>query len=47
MRDAEVGKMPGELWSERRAVIGLDFLDGQGEMLPEFVLSELSVRDYF
>jgi hypothetical protein len=25
VRDPEVGKMPSELWSERRTVIGLDF----------------------
>ena len=31
--NAEIGKMPGELWSERRAVIGLNFLNGEGEML--------------
>lgn len=36
MRDAEVGKMPGELWSEGRVVIGLDFLDGEGERLSNF-----------
>ena len=36
VRDAEVGKMPGELWSERRAVIGLNFLNGEGEMLTDF-----------
>jgi hypothetical protein len=24
VRNAEIGKMPGELWSERRAVIGLN-----------------------
>jgi hypothetical protein len=35
MRDSEVGKMPGELWSERKAVIGLYFLDGEGEILPD------------
>jgi len=34
--DAEVGKMPGELWSERRPVIGLNSLNGEGEMLPDF-----------
>ena len=33
--DAEIGKMPGELWSKRRAVIGLNFLNGKGEMLPD------------
>ena len=33
VRDAEVRKMPSELWSERRAVIGLNFLNGEGEML--------------
>ena len=36
MRDAEVGKMPGELWSERRVIVGLDFLDGEGKMLTNF-----------
>jgi hypothetical protein len=36
VRDAEVGEMPGELWSKRRAVIGLNFLNGKGEMLPDF-----------
>lgn len=30
MRDAEVGRMPGELWSEGRVVIGLDFLPDSG-----------------
>ena len=35
--NAEIGKMPGELWSERRAVIGLNFLNGEGEMLPDFL----------
>jgi len=29
--------MPGELWSERRAVIGLNFLNGNGNMLPDFL----------
>jgi hypothetical protein len=33
VRDAEIGKMPSELWSERRAVIGLDFLNGEGKMI--------------
>ena len=32
--DAKIGKMPRELWSERRAIISLDFLDGEREMLP-------------
>ena len=36
VRDVEVGKMPSELWSERRTVIGLNFLNGEGEMLPNF-----------
>ena len=34
--NAEVGKMPGELWSERRAVIGLNLLNSEGEMLADF-----------
>ena len=37
VRDAQVRKIPGELRSERRAVIGLDFLNGKGEMLPDFL----------
>ena len=36
MRDAEISKMPRELWSERRVVVGLDFLDGEGKMLTNF-----------
>jgi hypothetical protein len=28
--------MPGELWSERRAVVGLNFLNGEGEVLSVF-----------
>ena len=36
MRDAEVRKMPGELWSERRVIVGLDFVDGEGKMLTDF-----------
>ena len=35
--NAEVGKMPGELWSKRRAVVGLNFLNCEGEMLPDFL----------
>ena len=34
--NAEIGKMPGELGSERRAVIGLNFLNSEGEMLADF-----------
>jgi len=37
VRDAQVRKMPGELWSERRAVIGLDLLNGKGKMFPDFL----------
>ena len=37
VRNAEIGKMPGELWSERRAVINLNLLNGEGEMLPDFL----------
>ena len=36
VRDAEVGKVPSELWSERRTVIGLNFLNREGEMLLDF-----------
>jgi len=35
--NAEIAKMPGELWSERRAVIGLNFLNGEGEILSDFL----------
>jgi hypothetical protein len=28
--------MPGELWSERRVVVRLDFLSGEWEMLTNF-----------
>jgi hypothetical protein len=31
--DAKVGKVPGELSSERRAVVGLNFLNREGKML--------------
>jgi len=33
VRDVEVRKMPSELWSERRAVIGLNFLNSEGKMI--------------
>ena len=36
MRNAEIRKMPGELWSERRVVVRLDFLNGEGKMLTNF-----------
>ena len=36
MRDAEIGKVPSELWSERRPVIGLNLLNGKGKMLADF-----------
>ena len=36
VRNAEIGKMPGELWSERRAVIGLNFLNRERKMLADF-----------
>ena len=36
VRNAEIRKMPSELWSERRVVIRLDFLDGEGKMLTNF-----------
>jgi hypothetical protein len=35
VRDAEVGKMPSELWAERRAVSGLNFLNSEGKMIPD------------
>jgi hypothetical protein len=36
MRNAEIRKMPGELWSERRVIVRLDFLNGEGKMLTNF-----------
>src|ERR1700678_3315239 len=33
VRNAEVRKMPSELWSERGAVVGLGFLNSKGEMI--------------
>ena len=36
VRDAEIGKMPGELRSERRVVVRLDSLDSEGKMLTNF-----------
>ena len=37
MRDAEIGKMPSELRSERGIVIGLNLLDGKGKVLTNFL----------
>jgi len=34
MRNTEIRKMPGELWSERR--VRLDSLNGEGKMLTNF-----------
>ena len=36
MRNAEIGKMPRELWFERRVVVGLDLLNGEGKMFTNF-----------
>jgi hypothetical protein len=36
VRDAEVREVPGELWSKRRAVVGLNFLNRKREMLSDF-----------
>ena len=36
MGNAQIGEMPGELWSERRVVVGLDLLDREGKMLTDF-----------
>jgi len=36
MGNAEIGKMPGELESERRTVIGLNLLNGKRKMLADF-----------
>ena len=36
MRNAEIGEMPGELRSERRVIVCLDFLDGKRKMLSNF-----------
>ena len=33
VRDAEVGKMPGKLWAERGAVIGLNLLNREGKVI--------------
>ncbi|MGB8675613.1 MAG: hypothetical protein WCD27_14770 [Candidatus Acidiferrales bacterium] len=33
VRNAGIGKMPGELWSKRRTVIGLNFLNSEGKMI--------------
>lgn len=35
VRNVEVGMMPGKLWPKRRAVVGLNFLNGKGEMVPD------------
>ncbi len=35
VRNAEIAKMPGALRPERRVVIGLDFLNREGEMLTD------------
>ena len=46
VRNAEIGKMPGELWPEGRAVIGLNFLNRERKMLhdlPEEVDRSLGV----
>ena len=46
MRNAEIGEVPSELWSEGRAVIGLDLLNREWEMLldlPEEVVRSLGV----
>jgi hypothetical protein len=29
--------MPGKLWCEGRAIVRLDSLNGEGEMLPDFL----------
>src|SRR6266481_4794497 len=36
VRNAEIGKMPSELWSERRVIVCLYFLDGERKMLTNF-----------
>jgi hypothetical protein len=36
VRDTQIRKMPGELRSKGGAVLGLDFLNGKGEMLSDF-----------
>jgi hypothetical protein len=36
MRNAEIRKMPSELWSERRVVVCLNFLNEGGKMLTNF-----------
>ena len=34
--DAEIGKMPGKLWSEGRPIVSLNPLNGEREMLSDF-----------
>jgi hypothetical protein len=36
VRDAEIRKMRGGLWSKRRVVVRLDSLEGKGKMLSTF-----------
>jgi len=36
MRNAEIRKMPSELWSERRVIVRLVFLDDKRKMLANF-----------
>jgi len=37
MGDFEIAKMPGELWTKRRVIVGLNLLDRQGKMLADFL----------
>jgi hypothetical protein len=35
--NVEIGEMPGDLWSERRTVIALNFLNGERKMLSDLL----------
>jgi hypothetical protein len=36
VRNAEIRKVPSELRGERRVIVRLDFVDGEGKMLADF-----------
>jgi hypothetical protein len=39
--------MLGELWTKRRVIVCLNFLDGEGEMLADFLSTGLGPGRYF
>ena len=43
MGDFEIGKMLAELWTKRRVIVCLNFLDGEGEMLADFLKEDIAV----